>query len=432
MLFFSKNKYVVKAFVDKTKSDAKNKGGTYYVNLIELNERIKSNYVLYENYVCDVEKFVSIHPGGAHLIQDNMFLDVGRYMTGNQPYNDNFTAHSHNLLSHKFLIENLSFAEIKEDHKIIKQFTKEQNIEMRNFNEINNSTYLNNIYFEIVDCKLEAENVYAIKFKPKVGKFEFSRFLTNVNWIGKHFSVTLDSINKTRYYSLSLAMDEEIKNLHLKLLRNAGIENQEETEELTNDPENLKQSYLQLFIKKYDSKGTLSKELHNPNLNDVTVRGPLGPGLNLYNNKLKGTHVVLAAGTGIFPFADLIAFTLRYAVNKITNNKLSSNENFDNIVDDSFRLKVFVSFQNPKQELFMDVCQELEEFDKKHQLNIFSLVKRLSSEKSKRWDADFFKNQLGDAKEITKVYLVGPIQFITKMKHELLKSDLTKHQIFLV
>jgi hypothetical protein len=39
--------------------------------------------------------------------------------------------------------------------------------------------------------------------------------------------------------------------------------------------------------------------------------------LNFFSNTLKGTYVIFAAGTGIIPFIDLIAFTVRYMTYQI-------------------------------------------------------------------------------------------------------------------
>ena len=52
-----------------------------------------SLFVLHENYVCDVTEFINFHPGGRIHIEENIGLDVTRYVTGNASVNNNFLPH---------------------------------------------------------------------------------------------------------------------------------------------------------------------------------------------------------------------------------------------------------------------------------------------------------------------------------------------------
>jgi cytochrome b involved in lipid metabolism len=45
-------------------------------NLIQLHdEKSKKKWVLYDNYICDVGSYITSHPGGANMIQENLYSD---------------------------------------------------------------------------------------------------------------------------------------------------------------------------------------------------------------------------------------------------------------------------------------------------------------------------------------------------------------------
>ncbi len=165
-------------------------------------------------------------------------------------------------------------------------------------------------------------------------------------------------------------------------------------------------------------------------------------GLNIHDNKLKGTHVVFAAGTGIVPFIDLITFTLRYMVYKVSKNHfkkednlLLNNENatFKDILDPSFRIHLFTTFANPESAIYMNVFQELEKLDQKYNLDVFKLTTRYSSEKTERWNKNFIHKNLTPIKSaINRVYLIGPVPFMDDIKAGLIETGVAdkKHIIF--
>ena len=77
-----------------------------------------------------------------------------------------------------------------------------------------------------------------------------------------------------------------------------------------------------MYVKKYDFPGTFSKYLHevdsNSSAEDITVKGPLGLGLDLPDSELNGTYVAFSGGTGIYCFLDLIALVVRHVCNKVS------------------------------------------------------------------------------------------------------------------
>lgn len=77
----------------------------------------------------------------------------------------------------------------------------------------------------------------------------------------------------------------------------------------------------------------------------------------------------------------------------------------------TFRFILYVSFENRKDALALELLEGLYEISQKKGLKNFDLIIRLSSEKAgSRWDADFIKRQfkIRDGETISKVWVCGP------------------------
>ena len=140
-----------------------------------------------------------------------------------------------------------------------------------------------------------------------------------------------------------------------------------------------------------------------------------------------------------------MAFTLRYAVYKIYKEKLSDsnsgsvnnllsiipeeNNTFDQIVSDSYKLKLFVSFSSKASSFGMEICEALLKLDRQFNLNLFSLFIRISSEDKKRWDRAFVEEHLTSyQRDINKIYVVGPVPFMDDIKGNIIASGIAKKE----
>jgi ferredoxin-NADP reductase len=180
---------------------------------------------------------------------------------------------------------------------------------------------------------------------------------------------------------------------------------------------------LNIYVKDYGSPDTLSNHLHtNINSyqeNDLIIRGPVGMGLNL-DDILQGTYVAIAGGTGIIPFLDLVALTLRYTVSKL--NSVNTNEDFSDIKSD-YQLMLFASFSNKDSVIYDDICSRLQQINDKNGLRLFKYVIRISSKNHSKWNDAFWLNNLTeDRGKINKVFLSGPVNFMEDVKHGILSS----------
>ncbi len=154
---------------------------------------------------------------------------------------------------------------------------------------------------------------------------------------------------------------------------------------------------------------------------------------------------MFAAGTGVFPFLDLISFTLRYAIDKISREHYNSNSNvifpnedksFNQIVGKDYQLHVFFSFPKPESAIFLDICETLERLDKKYSLNLFKFNLRISSLSSskQRWNQAYIKEKLEHYKKsISNIFIVGPVGFMDEIKNDIVELEIaSKDKIFLV
>jgi len=201
----------------------------------------------------------------------------------------------------------------------------------------------------------------------------FSRFLKGYDWIGRHFAVSSVSLNKTRYYSICLCLNNQIRLMLFELLNNiTKLESKLEIISPELKADDLLSKNLEIYVKKYEFPNGLSKYLHDClNPNDLIAKGPIGIGLDLPLNYLSGTFIAFGGGTGVFCFIDFVAYTLRYICNHIAEkefnnsaNRLSMDEDFSEIKPD-FRLVYLSSFVDDESSVFHDLCEKLEVLDKK-------------------------------------------------------------------
>lgn len=148
------------------------------------------------NYLVDVGNFLDIHPNGRNLLEERLYIDVSRYMIGSVPYNSKIPAHDHSYLTCVYAIKKLAFAELKDDHKIIISMNKE-------------SVYINEDGF-ISNTRVTSGSTSEFTIEVNNKNLYFARYLKGFSWMGKYFSITSRSYNKTRLYYLCLSGNKTI------------------------------------------------------------------------------------------------------------------------------------------------------------------------------------------------------------------------------
>jgi hypothetical protein len=216
-------------------------------------ERKIKKFVLYENYVCDVTKYIDAHPGGRNLISDNLYCDVGRYVTGTQAYNKDFHAWDHNFSTYVHILHKLAYAELTNDSNII-----------QNFNGMNH--FLDD-WFEILNRREIAQNIYELRITSD--ELSFARFIPGHRWFGKHISVTSLQLNKTRYYTTCLILDHKLRDKHVNLMKQM-----RETVEKISEISLKTSNYFNIYCKRYDYPDALSNQMYE-NEEEFNIKGPL-------------------------------------------------------------------------------------------------------------------------------------------------------------
>jgi hypothetical protein len=246
-----------------------------------VNERKNKKFVLFENYLINVKKFLEYHPGGQMAIEDYLYTDVGRYLTGNQAYNKNFKAHAHKYMTLKHAINSMAYAELRDNHQLVQKVLQIEtssrlNKDFFKFSDVD-SSYINESNPILLHKTSVAKDTFEYRFSIK--KFNFARFLPGIFWIGRHYSVSSLHANKTRYYSISLAMDPKIKEKLIRLMENiTRLENRDLIDTICLKDNEMVSDYLPLYIKHYHFKNSLSNHIYNlpvGNQTDLIIRGPI-------------------------------------------------------------------------------------------------------------------------------------------------------------
>jgi hypothetical protein len=215
-------------------------------------EKKHKKYVLYENYVCDVTKYIDAHPGGRNLISDNLYGDIGRYITGTQAYNQNFHTWDHSFSAYVHILTKLAYAELTNDSQVV-----------QNYNGINH--YLDD-WYEVVNRREIALNVF--EYRITSDELSFARFIPGHKWIGRHFSITSLQLNKTRYYTTCLILDEKLRDKHYNLMKQVR-ENSTKVSEISLKTSN----YLNIYCKRYNSPEALSNQMFEGE-EEFNIKGP--------------------------------------------------------------------------------------------------------------------------------------------------------------
>ena len=148
----------------------------------------------------------------------------------------------------------------------------------------------------------------------------------------------------------------------------------------------------------------------NENKEVFEIKGPMGIGLRV---KPSGLHIAFAAGTGVLPFMDLVAWL---AMANLDIDTTICNEEKDLLNLNSFRLILYVSFKRKSDSVALDLLYELSDYCMQHQpahqdLN-FELFVRLSKEgiNPDRWNEDFVLQELSkyNPDDVSRIWVCGP------------------------
>jgi hypothetical protein len=302
-----------KSWVEKVKEDfkAKQEAADHHQEMLrDIRSRMsveqlsakypKRNVMLYLNKVIDMDSY--IHPGGQFLFEECRWKEISRYITGAaglERFNGMRWIHSHTTfdLMKKHAIGDLVDTVPTYDSLVLRDTNKAQ--VLSNFSEIWK-----------VSKSVQISPTTSIVFMHNT-KFIFSLWNKGVEWMGKHFLVSNEI--KSRPYTVCVSLapvySAYIENLLsvLDLVLNG---------KLINIRPQLPEFFemVPLCIKAYEGKRPLSKEITQaaPDYG-YQLEGPMGRGLEIPPG-FTGEVVIIAAGTGILPFADILDLLLKKTI----------------------------------------------------------------------------------------------------------------------
>lgn len=261
IIHFRRNSHKVE-LVTQTFEEASYSEITIFSLQQTLDEKSRTQFVLYENLLLDVTKYAQEHPGGNNLIKDNLYSDISRYITGNQAYSTQISAYDHNVQTCVYAIKSLAYAKFIDDHMIVQKNYK--------------TAYLNHdmvFEFKITVAKETCQLVYSNE------AFKFPIFIPGIKWVGRHFAISSTKLNKTRYYSLCLCLNKKLQERANLMFENIKrLEESKQIESLSLKETEMYSNNISFYIKSYDYGKALSSYLHNVNpasSSQINIRGPI-------------------------------------------------------------------------------------------------------------------------------------------------------------
>jgi len=144
------------------------------ITIKEFDQFIKNGkkYVLYDNFVIDVESFIYEHPGSAYAIIQNIGRDIGKYFYGAYHLETSIEPHQHSSYANRIL-EKLAVAKIKgvESELFLSKETDDY--------QLPQSEHV----YNVISMQEIAKNIYRVRFGGT--NLKVLNFGDNLNLAGK-------------------------------------------------------------------------------------------------------------------------------------------------------------------------------------------------------------------------------------------------------
>lgn len=348
------------------------------LSIPELKAKYKDrNIFIFLDQVYDLGSY--IHPGGQFIFHECRFREISRFMygaVGLELYNGKNWHHSRlgfNLLQDRLLGSIVDFGG-----------PKDSNVLLNAAGQVDVSD--NSKLWQVDSTRKELSgSTYLIKLRSDSFKVQIN--CRGTQWMGKHFVVSNSA--KARPYTICVSMSEEYRDMENKMFAKLGslLTNQKAEHEV---PAVEVTDYLPLVIKAYAGKRPLSAELVGrtsvSSSSTYSVEGPVGRGLEIPPG-FTGEVVLIAAGTGVLPFADLLALLLKKAI-YLTAQKHNHDASFVFPTQDyrtlfaNIRFKLLCSFRSADDFVNAATVSRLHQLSSKHSLGLFECVAKIGGNSS--------------------------------------------------
>lgn len=362
--------------------------------------------IFFDNLVLDIRPFIDSHPGGSAVLYDSMGEDHGKYIYGVIGAGTQQAAFAHPQVMWKY-VRQLTIAEVDCHQGVIVART--------------GSAHLQDMKWAVASTTLVAAKTTCFSFSSDT-MFVRSQ-PEGVEWMGSHCRVSVRMSNSTvihRYYSLCLFFNIENLQRWTETCRQLGFQVKTPAGEFSGA-----NTTLDLVVKEYAPYGRMSTYLHQAQVGtEVTVSGPMGPGL-LLTPKLTGHFCAFGAGTGVLPFLDLVEF-LWWKELRSQGNSPSSR--YDALND--FTLTLYASFYKAEDVIARDLMQNTHRLCAVSTPPRFKLVLFLDEEMHP--DPNELVSGLLSETQVSRVWVCGPTGFCKWIKQHALSSGLKRHSIFIM
>ncbi|KAL4441412.1 hypothetical protein ABPG74_013707 [Tetrahymena malaccensis] len=456
-----------------------NKQNTIY----EIEQQFPNlNYCIIGQKVYDLTGFM--HPGGNYMLKLINGQEVQRYLNGQQhiegfqnsvdKINKPFT---HPISSILFLKEKYIGTIDYNERSILyfSQNTLEIENENKNYELIRKqSEEIDDINEKInVRQSKETQNFYSISQEEKViplihdnynfqivKKDKFLIYFQNSNctvrntmkglsWLGLHFSIykKQNKNSKNRLYTTVLCMTEYNQRKRKQIsqfLRNKNLNVQFKVQHFDDK--------LPFIIKKYNSEGAFSKYIHENQDHIYKIEGPLGVGLEM-SDQFDGNIAIIANGTGILPFLDLLNYYLQKNA-YLYAKKLNKQQQFLNLFEQSdedfsymlnTNIYLYCSFENLNNFYGHEIVQDILKSEELLGIKNFHLTLKMKDiQQLKNFKGDytiyenyFDKNLINQIqptvlKDVERIYVSGSYDLTFAISEALRSTSNLSQKLFYV
>ena len=268
--------------------------------------------------------------------------------------------------------------------------------------------------------------------------------LLGTQWLGKHYVLSrAPHCKKVRLYTHCASLAAEMQAYEARLADLVLTRSSDSAAVSALFPVRL--DALPLVVKKYESTDGLSSALHSLAVGDsVKVEGPVGRGFLL--DQTTGHVLLVAGGTGILPFADLLSLLLRKAVYLALAGRGASTEAVFPPQDYSAlwrdcRFTLLCGFRTLEDFVNVDTVRRLVQVCRAAGLDLFRVVARVDGVDSqtlgldttdRHFDAALLRRLFGSGEEVRETLVCGPGPMQVKLLKELKEFGVGEDRVTLV
>ncbi|KRX06844.1 hypothetical protein PPERSA_11489 [Pseudocohnilembus persalinus] len=419
-VYYVKNQQKLKSYIALQESMHNSIKENKYEKLVQLisegmsskqiNEKLGSEfkYCMLGNKVILLNNLA--HPGGNYIFNQICGREIDRFFFGNyQLEGDNRQPYLHTPKAEIFALKQ-AVGEL--------YFTKNQNI-LQNKNKDSNFIGNQFVSWNIKKINDYTKTVFLVNLDNN--NYQVNNYLEGIDWLGKYFQVKIDGNDKRRLYTVVNCLNKDNTVFRNQLVEfafdNFSNGDVQKMPEFSNE--------LTLCIKRYEPQGkTLSSIIYQNEGNYLYVKGVCGLGLQL-SNIGAGKIYIIAGGTGVLPFLDLLNLMLQKVIFEIAVKEKGvqfANQNIDihqiglEKMFNDVQIELIASFVNEGEFYGKDIIVPLAQLCQKHNLSYFTNKIRVKSTQKieginiekRRFEKQFFFEQKQQLQEAQKIFICGP------------------------